>query len=138
MSCTCNSTPCGCGWGRPPAPACNCPPSPIPPWDRAVQSPLIDTLVQNGTLLLDPDVSYLVATLPNGPFAVVLPNGNYLKQMKRIYVPAASAANSATWVVSGTFSAGYTQLTFNSLGLNAFLEWDGTAWQLISGSCIPA
>lgn len=136
MSCTCNTTPCGCG--QRPAPACNCPPSPIPPWDRAVQSPLIDTLVQNGTLLLDPDVSYLVAALPNGPFAVVLPNGNYLKQMKRIYVPATSAANSATWVVSGTFSAGYTTLMFNSLGLSAFLEWDGGGWQYLGGSALAA
>jgi hypothetical protein len=136
MSCTtCWETPCGC---HAPAPACNCPPSPIPPWDRSVQSPLQDILVQNGTLLLDPAVSLLEALAPLGPFAVVLPNGNPRQAYKEIYIPGGSVTGTATWVVSGTFSAGFTQLTFNQLATSAFLRWDGAGWQIVGGNAIPA
>ena len=136
MSCNCNNLPCTCC--TPPQPACNCPPSPIPPWARDVQSPLVDTLYQNGTLLLDPDISYLRAAAPAGPYSVVLPNGNYRKQMKRIYVPTDLVATTAVWTVTGTFAGGFTKLTFNNVGFSIFLEWDSAGWQVIGGNATPS
>lgn len=133
MSCGCNSFPCNCC--KPPPPACNCPPSPIPPWDRPSQSPQNQVLVDNSIpIVLDPDVTYLQASLPGGPINMVLPNGNFLKQMKRIMIPQNFIANTQTWVVSGTFSAGYATLTFNNLGTYALLEWDGFGWQIVGGN----
>lgn len=135
MSCTCTSTPCCC---TPQPPACNCPPSPEPPWARATQSPLVQTLVDTSVpIVLDPDITYLNQTQAAGaPItnAMVLPNGNHLKQMKRIYVVSQSIASTATWVVAGLFAGGFTKLKFDTLGYSAFLEWDGTAWQLVGGN----
>lgn len=129
---------CGC---TPQAPACNCPPSPIPPWARTTQSPLVQTVSDATvtTLLLDPDITYLSASQVSGTpitFNLILPNGNYLKQMKRIYVPTAFIATTATFIVSGTFGGGFTSLTFNTVGFSALLEWDGTGWQMIGGNAL--
>lgn len=135
--CTCSSSPCCCGPVQPPA--CNCPPSPIPPWERQSQSPLIQMLVDSTIpqITLDPDVTYLnQAQNQSAPInnALVLPSGNYLKQIKRIYIPAAAIATTATWTVSGAFSGGYTKLVFNTIGYGAMLEWDGSGWQLTGGN----
>lgn len=137
MSCNgCFTDPCCCG--RPLPPACNCPPSPIPPWARATQSPLTQTLADNSVpLLLDPDITYLNAASPLVPPAIiplVLPNGNFLKQIKRIYIPGNAVATSATWLITGTFAGGFTHLQFDRLGTSVWLEWDGSSWQLIGGN----
>ncbi len=76
----------------------------------------------------------LVAALPGANIAVTLPAGNSLKQMKRIYIPTANVANTRTFVVSGTYAGGFTNLTFNALGTYALLEWDGSGWQMVGGN----
>lgn len=136
MSCTfCGQSPCGC---QPLPPACNCPPSPQPPWSRPVQSPrnqmLSDTAVP---LVLDPNIAYLNQTQTSGaPITnnMAMPNGNFLRQRITIMVLGNILAATATWIFSGNFVNGFTQLTFNSLGYNAELEWDGNFWQLMSGN----
>lgn len=128
----------GYGWGMPPMPACNCPPSPEAPWDRVAQSPLMDILVQAGTINLSLPTSYLQAQVPGGPFNVALPNGSYQGQMHQIYIPAPLPATTVTWIVAGTFSGGYTTLTFNGLATSALLAWDGAGWQLTGGNAIAA
>lgn len=123
-------------------PSCNCPPSPIPPWSRPVQSPLTQTIFGADTVILTMDTTYLrqaAVTGPNntpqGPFAVAMPDGNYLRQFKRIYIPSDAIATTATFNLSGHF-AGFTSLTFNTIAQSAVLEWDGAAWQLIGGNAL--
>lgn len=101
-------------------------------------SPLYQTLTSNGTLQLDPDITYLRATgVSTGPYTAVLPNGNFIQQMKRIYIPTDVIANTATWTITGTFAGGFTSLTMNTLGYSAFLEWDSAGWQIVAGNAIP-
>lgn len=132
MSCNnCSTNPCCC---QSQPPACNCPPSPIPPWARPTQNPRVQTLVDNTVpLVLDPDVAYL-NQVGGGPNAMVMPNGNFLKQMMRIYVLSGTIATTATWVFTGLFAGGFTHLTFNTTKYSALLEWDGAAWQLVGGN----
>jgi hypothetical protein len=84
-------------------------------------------------ILLDPDITYLNQA-GNATNNLSLPNGTFLKQMKRIYIPAQTIATSVTWVVSGTFSGGWTSLQFDRQGFSALLEWDGQGFQLIGGN----
>lgn len=116
-------------------PASNCPPSPLPPWSRPTQSPLSQIIVDNtvAQILLDPDITYLNQA-GVGTNNLALPNGNFLKQMKRIYVNSAVIATTVTWVVSGTFAGGFTKLQFDRIGYSAFCEWDGSAWFLFAGN----
>lgn len=140
MNCGCGTpTNCTC---RHQEPACNCPPSPEPPWARAVQSPQTQLLGGAGVVSLTVDVTYLSQTAinpqdqsGNGPYAVTLPNGNYKRQYKRIFVVAGNAATTATFTVTGTF-VGFTSLTFNTLAWSAMLEWDGAGWQWIGGNAV--
>lgn len=133
MSCNnCNTSPCCCY--RPP-PACNCPPSPIPPWSRPTQSPLNQTLVDTAIpLVLDPDVTYLRNAGSVDPLALVLPNGNFLKQTKQIMIPTDQIATTSTWIVSGTFAGGFTHCQFDAVGTYALLQWDGFGWQFMGGN----
>lgn len=134
MSCGCGFNPCNC-YGTPPMPASNCPPSPLPPWSRPTQSPLSQVINDNtvAQILLDPDITYLNQA-GNATNNLALPNGNFLKQMKRIYVNSALIASTVTWIVSGTFAGGFTKLQFDRVGYSGFLEWDGAAWQWIGGN----
>lgn len=145
MSCpNCNSIliPCNCGGtvsccGNLP-PACNCPPSPTPPWARESMSPLTQVLFDSAVpLTLDPQTTILNQT-QSDPInnLMVLPNGAFTKQSKSIYVLASILSTTATWTFSGIFAGGYTKLVFNNLGYNALLFWDGTAWQLTGGNAI--
>lgn len=119
-------------------PACNCPPSPTPPWARESQSPLMQTLFDSAVpLRLDPNTCYLSQTQdPTAPInnAMVLPNGNFPKQSMSIFVNSAILATTATWTFAGAFAGGYTKLVFDSIGYSALLFWDGAAWQLTGGN----
>lgn len=134
MTCNgCQTSPCCC---HQLPPACNCPPSPQPPWSRPVQSPLIQTLSSNLVpLVLDPSIAYLSQTSPT-PVTnnMAMPNGNYLRQQFTFIIPNAAIATTVTWVFTGNFAGGFTMLTFNTLGYTAVVEWDGSAWQLMSGN----
>lgn len=123
---------------QPMPPACNCPPSPIPPWHRPVQSGRVQTIKGTGSVDLMSDTTLLVATVnnPPKPISVTLPNGNFQRQMKRIYIPGDQIANSESFNVTGKY-AGYDTLTFNQLGFSAVLEWDGATWQIIGGNATP-
>jgi len=88
--------------------------------------------------------SFGAATLTGGitpaaaAYPVVLPNGNYPRQIIRIYIPGSNIPVSpASFQVAGTF-AGFNTLTFNSVGFSAVLEWDSSAWQLIGGSAVQS
>lgn len=114
----------------------NVPPSPVPPWQRPVSSPLTQTLSDAGAIDLNCDTTYLDAA--NGatgdPFALTIANGNYKRQTKRIYVKAERVAQgTAVWNLAGTFT-GLASLTFNEDGYSAVLEWDGSGWHLIGGN----
>jgi len=115
-------------------------PSPTPPWHRPVQSPNTETLTSDGTISLNTDVTYLetdvLKTDPADPYVAVLPNGNYLRQIKRIYVPKAFENSTAPWRLTGTF-VGFLQLLFDNIGRAAVLEWDGEGWHLIGGNATP-
>lgn len=111
-------------------------PSPIPPWARPVQSPFMQVCTGNDTIDLGPDVTYLNQTNPQAggaPYQLTLPNGNYMRQMKRILVLGSAIPNTAEFQLLGQF-AGAGSLLFNSAATEAVLEWDSTCWHLIGGS----
>ena len=108
----------------------------LPPWQRLSQSPLPQTCVGADTINLGPDLTYLNQVTPNvdgTPYMLALPDGNYLRQTKTIYVLGSAAAATAPWLLTGTF-AGFNSLLFNTTALEAVLEWDGSAWHLIGGT----
>ena len=123
------------------------PPSPIPPWDRPVQTPTVqimtEDLVANG-ISLNSDVTYLVSDIPKDAlnladaYQVALPNGNYKRQIHRIFVRGDHVLTTAAFEVAGAF-VGFTKLRFftDANGMSAVLEWDGTAWHLIGGNAEP-
>jgi hypothetical protein len=122
-------------------------PSPIPPWKRPVQNPRTNTLYGAGTIDLSYDTTYLNSTISNNdgatppnniPWGIVLPNGNYVRQFLTLQIPGVNIPTSpATFLVTGTF-AGFSHLLFNSIGFNALLEWDGSAWQIVAASATPS
>lgn len=120
-------------------------PSPTPPWHRPVQSPDVQTM--NGenydnVIGLNYDTTYLDTDKPkdsndlNVAHEATLPDGNYKRQIKRIYIPKGKENTTALWSVTGTF-VGFTSLKFNTLGRAAVLEWDGAGWHLIGGNAEP-
>ena len=118
-------------------------PSPTPPWHRPVQSPNVETFTEDNdgdVLSLTMDVTYLntnvLKTDPAAPYLAVLPDGNYLRQMKRIHIPKARETDTVPWKVTGTF-VGFGWLVFNHIGRSAVLEWVGEAWTLIGGNAAP-
>ncbi len=117
-------------------------PSPLPPWHRPITSPNTETFTEDndgGTLSLTADVSYLntiVAKDADADYEAVLPDGNYQRQIKRIFIPKAIESTTKTWSVSGTF-VGFATLKFDTTGRSAVLEWDGTGWHLIGGNAQP-
>lgn len=120
-----------------PSPASNTPPSPQPPWSRESFRVGVQTLVDNGTIDITRRITQLDQTVAgSSPYAITLPNGTYKGQIKEIEIPSANLTATSSWLLSGTF-AKYTSLTFDSLGFNAMLRFDGTGWQLIGGNCTP-
>ena len=138
----------GCGNGHGNAVPMPTVPSVQPPWKRPVESPQTNTLYGNATIVLTYDTTYLNQTAPlynNAnppaviPYTVALPNGNYTRQIIRIYVTDTNVGGSATptaaFNVAGNF-AGFTSLTFNTIGFSAVLEWTGSRWSLIGGNAV--
>lgn len=119
-----------------PPPACNCPPSPEAPWTRPKQSPLTQTLTDAGALSLTTDVTYL--NKAGGTASITIPDGNYKRQIKRVYVvkDRVDDADSATWTLTGTF-LGVTSWQLDSIGYSLVLEWTGEAWVHIGGNATP-
>lgn len=124
-------------WNNQYSPAAGCHvPAPIPPWARPVQSPMVQTCFGADTIDLGPDVTYLDQANPQAggqPYKLVLPNGNYLRQIKRIFVLGSSIPNTAEFQLFGQL-AGANSLLFNNAATEAVLEWDSTCWHLIGGS----
>jgi hypothetical protein len=127
---------CGCTTTETtPSPACNCPPSPLPPWARPVQSTVTQLLQDAGNISLNNQTTFLDAGAGSG-LAITIPDGNYVDQYKTIQVVSARVGVSAdceTWTLAGTF-AGFTTLTFDNIGYIAQLKWDGDAWVFLSGN----
>ncbi len=102
---------------------------------------MVQNIVGNDTVDLGTDVTYLSQTThqtANAPYVVVLPNGNYQRQIKRIFILGSAVANTAPFTVTGTFAA-CTSLSLGILSgsfpLTAVvLEWDGGAWHVIGGN----
>lgn len=114
----------------------NAPPSPLPPWLRPVSSPVTEELTAAGAISLTTDTTYLNASSADidQPFICPLADGNYIRQIKRVYVKGSKvSAGSATWTITGTF-AGFTSATLDSTGSSLVLEWDGDAWHMIGGN----
>ena len=119
-------------------------PSPVPPWHRPVQSPdtqtINESLVEDG-ISLNNDVTYLDSIVPFDStnealaYEVTLPDGNYKRQIKRIFIPNANYGTTAAFEVVGTI-VGATKLRFDKEtgGTSVVLEWDGSAWHLIGGN----
>jgi hypothetical protein len=115
-------------------------PAPIPPWARPVQSPMVQTCIGADTIDLGPDVTYLNQVQPSAdgnPYPLTLPNGNYLRQMKRILVLGSNIPNTAEFQLFGQF-ANASSFLFNNAATEAVLEWDSTCWHLIGGSAQPS
>lgn len=120
------------------------PPSPTPPWARPVQSPSIQYLYDDTSvgdeITLNEDTTYLVSTTPKDPldldvpYELLLPDGTYPRQTKRIYVQKTNSLTTAKWQVTGTI-VGCTSLVFDTIGWSAVLEWDGSGWQQVGGNC---
>lgn len=123
---------------------CNCPPSPTPPWARPVQSPQVQIITGDDTIDLTKDTTYLDSVTPKDPldpttpYTVTLPNGNSLRQFKRIYIKDTniSPATTAIFLMTGNISS-YSTLKFDAVGISAILEWTGTKWTIISGNAEP-
>ena len=125
-------------------------PSPIPPWKRAVSSPRTNTISSAGTIDLNYDTTYFDTQTSNNDggtpskniaWGIVLPAGNYKRQIIRLYIPGKNISTSpATFSVTCApgVGAGFTTLLFNNIGTSAVLEWDGSAWQLIGGNATPS
>ena len=108
----------------------------IPPWERTVKTPLCQIIGEDGTAILGHSTTYLSSTTPaesGDPYSIVLPDGNYRRQIKEFFIPGANLPGTAQFVVTGTF-AGFSSLLFDSIGTSAVLEWDGSAWHLIGGN----
>jgi hypothetical protein len=115
-------------------------PSPIPPWDRSIQSPLTQTLTGEGIVDLTKDVTYLnsqVHQTGDVPYAVDLPDGDFPRRIHRIFIFGAALPFTASFRVSGNFAGAINFLNFSSIATSAMLEWDGTCWQLIGGNAQP-
>jgi hypothetical protein len=86
---------------------------------------------------LTQDVTYLATETakedPDDPYVVALPDGNYKRQSKRLYIPSEIRETTAPWKVTGTF-AGFGFLGFNGIAMAAVLEWDGSGWHLVGGN----
>ncbi len=108
------------------------PPSPLAPWQRPNQSEKYQSLFGDGAISLTMDTTYLNA-VAGGPYNVTLPDGNYRREIKIILIPGGNLANTSTFNVTGSF-AGFDHLSFDSIGFNAVLFWDGTKWHLIGGN----
>jgi len=116
-------------------------PAPLPPWLRPVVSSDINIITGNDTINLGCDTTYLEQATPNAggvPYVVVLPNGIFLRQIIRIYIPGNFVTGgTASFKVTGTL-VGTNSLVFNSAATSAVLEWDATGWQLIGGNAQPS
>lgn len=122
----------------PSPPACNCPPSPLPPWHRESRSPLSQTLTEDGTVSLTADPTYLSVAEAKDPvsnYIATLPNGNRKGQNKRILIPSTVIEETQTWTLQGTF-VNASSYTFDGLGFNALFEWDGGAWHFMGGNAL--
>lgn len=122
----------------PSPPACNCPPSPLPPWHRETRSPLSQTLTDDGNISLTADPTYLNVTAAKDPVAnyvATLPDGNRRGQFKRIHVATDTLEETQTWTIQGTF-LNASSYQMDALGYSAVFEWDGSAWRLMSGNAI--
>jgi hypothetical protein len=117
-------------------------PSPVPPWHRPVQSPttqeINESLIADG-ISLNTDVTYLNSSVPlnaedlTAPYVVALPNGNYKRQIKRIFIKRPDNNPTAVFSITGTF-IGFTSLLMKDIATAAVLEWDGLGWHLIGGN----
>jgi hypothetical protein len=92
------------------------------------------TITADDTVSLSADPTYLdkMISTPSVPVAVTLPKGTQKGQYKRILIAGDKIAGTERFNLIGTF-AGFSSLYFDSVGFNAVLFWDGTAWQ-VSGN----
>lgn len=112
-------------------------PSPIPPWDRPVQNPQVQTVTGDDTISLTTDVTYLDQTAANeggAPYIVLLPDGTFRRQIKRIYIKGSNAATTQPFQLTSANFMGFGYLLFQGPGaFSAVLEWDGFKWFMIGG-----
>jgi hypothetical protein len=123
------------GWGDRPK-SSNCPPSPTPPWSRQKQNNLAQVIVQDDTVALTLDPTFLKVPIrtPSTPVACNLPDGSLAGQYKQIFIDGADITGTEQFIISGTFSGGFTQLIFDSISFSALLTWTGTSWALTGGN----
>lgn len=113
------------------------PPSPTPPWSRPVRTPAKQVIFEDDTISLESDTTYFEKEIgdPSAPLSVVMPDGNYLGQNKKLLITEDKRPTTETINISGNF-AGINSLTLNTIGFNAVLEWDGAAWHLLAGNAV--
>jgi hypothetical protein len=82
------------------------------------------------------DVTYLDQTTggPDGPYHLVLPDGTFQRQIKRIYVKGTNKLTTAWFQLSSANFMGFGYLLFTTTAWSAVLEWDGTKWHMIGGN----
>jgi hypothetical protein len=111
-------------------------PSPTPPWARPVMSPMTESLQGDGTISLTVDTTYLDQTAAKddgSPYAILLPDGNFIRQYKTLFVPKPNETSSALFRVTGTFT-GFGTLLMGPTRTAAMLQWDGHGWHWVGGN----
>jgi hypothetical protein len=118
-----------------PTPACNCPPSPTPPWAREPYRVSTETLTDSGAIDISKPITYLQQSV-GGSYTLTLANGTWRGQEKRIFIPDNYLQyEDVEWNLTGTI-AGYDSIKFNHEGFSAVLHWDGEAWQITGGNVV--
>lgn len=117
-----------------------CPPSRTPPYHRPIHQPAVDTLSTAGVIDLDVSHTYLIQGTPptdgSNTFAVVIPNGLYVSQIKHVLLLPVKQYTATQFRVSGQF-AEFKTLLFLNVGTSAVLQWDGMLWHFMGGNAQP-
>ena len=83
------------------------------------------------------DTTYLdqtVAMKEAGPYLLVLPDGTFARQIKRVYVKGTNQLTTQAFKLQSANFMGFGFLLFDTTAWSAVLEWDGFKWFMIGGN----
>lgn len=114
------------------------PPSPVPPWHRPPVAPVTHTLVEDGAISLNTNITYLNQTAPKDaedetvPYIATIGAPLYPQQRKTIMIPATAVEDTAVWRVTGNF-VGFVALKFDKFGQSVELMSGGDGYWMVLG-----
>ena len=109
------------------------PPSPLPPHHRPVRSETIETLTGAGTVDIDVRLTLLSATT-GGPYAIVLPDGEYDAQRKELAIPQRNRYRTARFNVTGTIVGYASGFYLDAACQTVWLTWNSGGWHVVGGN----